>query len=172
MKIDIRQGNIDDAESLREFAIRTFKESFEKFNTAENMTLYIDKSLTLDQIREDLKAAGTNFFLAISDNQIVGYTKTNEGPGPKELNKIKTLEIERIYVDRRYHGEGIGKSLFDKCVQLAKLKKIKTVWLGVWEHNPNAVAFYKKCGFKKFGDHIFMLGRDAQTDWLMKKSLT
>jgi ribosomal protein S18 acetylase RimI-like enzyme len=81
------------------------------------------------------------------------------------------LEIERIYVDSKFHGEGIGKSLLDKCIQLARLKNIKTVWLGVWEHNPNAIAFYKKYGFKKFDDHIFLLGRDPQTDWLMSKSV-
>lgn len=172
MKVEIRQGNIDDAKLIQEFAVKTFRESFEKFNSMENMTLYIDKCLTLDQIKEDIKTPGTNFFLAITDNQLVGYIKTNEGPGPKELSKVKTLEIERIYVDKKYHGEGIGKSLFDKCIQLAKIKRIKTVWLGVWEHNHKAIAFYKKGGFKKFGDHIFMLGRDPQTDWLMKKSLT
>jgi ribosomal protein S18 acetylase RimI-like enzyme len=171
MKLEIRQGNIDDAALIREFGIRSFKESFEKFNSAENMAQYIEKCFTLEQVKKDVKTLGINFFLAMADNQIVGYTKTNEGPGPKELNKKKTLEIERIYVDKKFHGEGIGKALLDKCIQLARLKKIKTVWLGVWEHNPNAIAFYKKCGFKKFGDHIFMLGRDAQTDWLMKKAI-
>jgi ribosomal protein S18 acetylase RimI-like enzyme len=171
MKVEIRQGNIDDATLIQEFGIRTFKETFEKFNSKENMALYIDKCFTPEQIINDMKTPGTNFFLAIADNQITGYTKTNEGPGPKELNQKKTLEIERIYVDSKFHGEGIGKSLLDKCIQLARLKNIKTVWLGVWEHNPNAIAFYKKYGFKKFGDHIFLLGRDPQTDWLMSKSV-
>ena len=169
MKVTIRQGNIDDVAILQEFGIRTFRESFEKANTKENMDIYIEKSFSLEQINHDLKTIGTTFFIALSDNQLVGYTKTNEGLGPKELSNKKTLEIERIYVDKKYQGEGIGKLLLDKCFQLARLKKIKTVWLGVWEHNPKAIAFYKKCGFKKFGDHVFMLGRDAQTDWLMKK---
>jgi ribosomal protein S18 acetylase RimI-like enzyme len=45
------------------------------------------------------------------------------------------------------------------------------IWLGVWEHNEHAISFYKKFGFEQFGDHIFMLGNDAQTDLLLKKNL-
>jgi len=57
------------------------------------------------------------------------------------------------------------------CLAIAAKEGFKTVWLGVWEHNPKAIAFYEKWGFEKFGAHSFMLGTDAQTDLLMKKNL-
>jgi ribosomal protein S18 acetylase RimI-like enzyme len=41
----------------------------------------------------------------------------------------------------------------------------------VWEHNERALEFYRKWGFEKYGQHVFMLGNDAQTDLLMKKEL-
>jgi ribosomal protein S18 acetylase RimI-like enzyme len=40
--------------------------------------------------------------------------------------------------------------------------------LGVWEQNENAIAFYTKKGFEIFDRHIFKLGDDPQTDFLMK----
>ena len=58
-----------------------------------------------------------------------------------------------------------------KCLDLASELKKELVWLGVWEHNPRAIDFYKKFGFEKFGTHIFYLGDDAQEDWLMLKRL-
>jgi ribosomal protein S18 acetylase RimI-like enzyme len=49
--------------------------------------------------------------------------------------------------------------------------KKDNIWLGVWEHNHQAIKFYTTWGFEKFGDHLFLLGDDPQTDWLMKKEL-
>ena len=36
------------------------------------------------------------------------------------------------------------------------------VWLGVWEHNPRAIAFYRKHGFVEVGAQVFQLGGDPQ----------
>ncbi len=41
------------------------------------------------------------------------------------------------------------------------------LWLGVWEHNPKAMAFYKKFGFEVVGTQAFMLGNERQRDLVM-----
>jgi len=43
------------------------------------------------------------------------------------------------------------------------------VWLGVWEKNINAIAFYKRLGFYEDGRHPFKMGDELQTDFIMKK---
>ena len=43
------------------------------------------------------------------------------------------------------------------------------MWLGVWERNPRAAAFYAKYGFVRVGEQTFVLGADAQTDWLLAR---
>ena len=45
------------------------------------------------------------------------------------------------------------------------------LWLGVWEHNLRAIAFYRKCGFVQCGAQPFLLGTDLQTDWDMNRTL-
>ncbi len=45
------------------------------------------------------------------------------------------------------------------------------VWLGVWEHNPRAIAFYKKIGFREVGSHVFPLGTDPQRDLIFMRKL-
>jgi len=44
------------------------------------------------------------------------------------------------------------------------------VWLGVWEHNPRAIAFYRKWGFEAVGEHVFVVGTDPQRDLVMTRS--
>jgi ribosomal protein S18 acetylase RimI-like enzyme len=41
------------------------------------------------------------------------------------------------------------------------------IWLGVWERNLKAIAFYRKCGFQIVGDHPFVLGRELQRDLIL-----
>jgi ribosomal protein S18 acetylase RimI-like enzyme len=60
----------------------------------------------------------------------------------------------------------------DAALDAARARGAQTMWLGVWERNPRAVAFYSKYGFTRVGEHTFMLGADAQTDWVLARGLT
>ena len=57
------------------------------------------------------------------------------------------------------------------ALDLAKDKRKKRVWLGVWEHNEPAQAFYTHWGFKRFSQHTFQVGSDPQTDELWELEL-
>jgi ribosomal protein S18 acetylase RimI-like enzyme len=172
LNVDVRKAEIADIEILQEFAIKTFRDSFEKHNSPENMELYIQKSFSREQISLEMNEPRTEFYLAYIDERLVGYAKVIVNKSIEGLNDQRGLEIERIYVDQEFHGKQIGKVLLDKCLYIARINGVNVVWLGVWEHNHRAFSFYKKSGFEKFGEHVFMLGNDAQTDWLMKKSLS
>lgn len=45
------------------------------------------------------------------------------------------------------------------------------IWLGVWQQNEDAIAFYKKMGFAIVGTDTFLLGKDLQLDWVMGKPI-
>jgi ribosomal protein S18 acetylase RimI-like enzyme len=102
---------------------------------------------------------------------MVGYARVRKGHTPSELSSMSALEIERIYVAKEYFGKQLGKYLLDACIHHARKNNDRVIWLGVWEHNPRAISFYRKSGFEKFSEHTFILGTDHQTDWLMMKTL-
>ena len=97
--------------------------------------------------------------------------KFNFGDSQTELKDNKSLEIERIYVSKEFHGKSVGQLLYDKAIEVAKQKNADYVWLGVWEENQRAISFYKKNGFVEFDKHIFKLGNDEQIDIMMKLNL-
>ena len=70
-----------------------------------------------------------------------------------------------------YQGFGLGKQLFEFALELAEKNGFSWAWLGVWEHNTKAQAFYNRYGFEKFSQHNFMAGQKVDTDWLLKKKL-
>ncbi len=60
----------------------------------------------------------------------------------------------------------------DAAIESARASGAQTLWLGVWERNLRALAFYAKYGFVRVGEHTFTLGTDAQTDWVLARPLT
>jgi len=171
MPVTIREGTIDDAEILSSLGAKTFYETFAKHNTAEDMLQYIQEHFRLEVIKQEFEEKGAHFFLALMDDEVVGYAKMRKTQQPHELYSEKHIELERIYVLQSYHGNKIGLLLMNECIHFAKKKKCKVLWLGVWEKNTKAIEFYKKIGFSIFSDHEFILGADVQTDYLMRLNI-
>jgi ribosomal protein S18 acetylase RimI-like enzyme len=134
--------------------------------------LYLNKTFTLRKIKEEIQEQGSMFFIAEEHNESVGYARVRISKIPDGLAGVAAMEIERLYADKKFIGKRVGYLLINTCLRYAKEHGYKVVWLGVWEHNTRAIAFYQRSGFETFGQQTFMLGHDAQTDLLMKKILT
>ena len=83
----------------------------------------------------------------------------------------RPAELNRLYVAAAWHGKGVAQALLKDAMKSAKDAGADCLWLGVWEHNPRAIAFYRKCGFEDVGSHHFMLGTDRQRDVIMSLAL-
>ena len=97
----------------------------------------------------------------------IGYAMLRRGALGPGINASDPAEIERIYADRDWHGRGVGPLLMRVCLSQARDWKCDVIWLGVWEKNPRAIAFYEKNGFRAVGRQTFLLGRDVQHDLVM-----
>jgi ribosomal protein S18 acetylase RimI-like enzyme len=166
--IQIRNVVSSEIAELREISVRTFFETFSEHNSASDMQKYLDNSLSLKQLSDELEDENSEFYFAIHKNEVIGYLKINHGQAQTELKDQSSLEIERIYVINQFHCKGGGQVLYNASIDIAKQRDINYVWLGVWEHNPRAIAFYKKNGFLEFDKHVFKLGDDEQTDIMMR----
>ena len=169
--IIISRVGVNDVEQLQAISRSTFVQTFDEHNDAEDMKAYLDTSFAIDKLTAELSNPNSEFYFAIDNEIIIGYLKVNTGSAQTENKDASAFEIERIYVDQNYLGKKIGQLLFEKAIDLAKVKKASYVWLGVWEENHRALAFYKKNGFIPFDKHIFKLGNDEQTDIMMKLQL-
>jgi len=167
----IEWATAEDAALLATFGAKAFRDTFGEANTAEDMDQYVAANFTPEKLHEELTDPSSVFLTVYDGTTLVGYVKLRTGHEPTELASQRAIEIERIYADAAYLGKRVGLTLMDAAMHHARLNKYETLWLGVWEHNIKARAFYEKFGFETFGSHIFMLGTDAQTDLLMKKSL-
>jgi diamine N-acetyltransferase len=166
--IEIQRVHISQINELRDISVRTFFETFSEQNSASDMQKYLDNNLSVEQLTLEMQDENSEFYFSILDNEVIGYLKINHGQAQTELKDQGSLEIERIYVLKEFLGKGVGQVLYNRAIDIAKQENINYVWLGVWEHNPRAIAFYKKNGFLEFDKHVFKLGDDEQTDIMMR----
>jgi len=170
--IRIIQADFSHVSSLCSLGLETFNESFAKFNHPEDMLAYTSIAFHPTHVEKEFNEPGSQFSLAYVNGEVAGYARLRLS---NEVNEKfpgkKLMELHRLYVLEKFIGIGLGKALMKHCLSTAQQKETDILWLGVWEHNVRALSFYKKCGFELFGSHEFMLGRDLQTDLLMKKEL-
>lgn len=98
---------------------------------------------------------------------MAGYLKLNIKDAQTETYNDNDLEIERIYILSTFQHKGLGKALFNQALTLANQLSCDSIWLGVWEKNDNAITFYKNLGFHVIDSHIFYMGDEKQTDYIM-----
>ncbi len=170
-EIILKQIGTENVEQLQKIARQTFFDTFSPQNSEENMAEYMRTGFTIEKLTAEVENEDSEFFFALLDDEVIGYLKINFGAAQTELQDDNSLEIERIYVSKDFHGKKVGQILYDKALQIAQNKDLEYVWLGVWEENHRAVQFYKKNGFVEFDKHIFKFGSEDQTDIMMKKSL-
>lgn len=176
MTIEVRPALIGDALALSCLGANTFRETFENENTPEDMARYLAESFGPErQAAEIADPAGTVLLGEhhgdSDDAELVGYAHLVSGPVPEAVRGPAPLELKRLYVARAWHGRGVAQALMDAAINAARARGAQTLWLGVWERNARAAAFYAKYGFARVGEHSFLLGSDLQTDWLLARSI-
>src|SRR5438105_1862828 len=171
-RLVIRQAGVADAEALAELARRTYDDTFAAVNTPANMEAYLSAAFSVEQLATELRDPRGTFLMADLEGQNAGYAKLlRDGDIPKCVPPKRAIELVRLYVDKSVLGAGVGAALLQDCMDRARNAGFQTVFLGVWEHNGRAQAFYRKWGFERVGEHIFQMGDDPQTDWWMMRQL-
>lgn len=169
--LTIRRATPADANLLAEFGARTFSDTFAADNTPEDMAAYLAAAFSPSMQAAELADPRATLLVAEAEGEVAGYAHLRAGEAPGCVSGDKPVEIVRLYAGRAYHGRGVGAALMRACLEAAQEAGGATLWLGVWERNARARAFYGRWGFREVGAHEFRLGTDMQTDILMEKAL-
>lgn len=171
----IRLATTADAERLSSFAAEAFRDTYREHNSPGNMDRYLADAFTAEQQGAAIADAGGAILLAeLTDDagllHVVGYAHLATSAPPPGVGPAP-VQLKRLYVGHQWHGQGVAQMLMDETLDAARTRGARTIWLGVWERNARAIAFYAKYGFARVGELSFVLGDDVQRDWLLARAL-
>ncbi|PAU66881.1 GNAT family N-acetyltransferase [Bifidobacterium criceti] len=167
----IEMAQSADTTTIRDLSVDTFTETFAALNTQEDMDKYIADNLSPELLQQEIDNPNSTFLVATVDGVPAGYMKVNTGAAQTEDMPDDHMEVQRLYILKAFKRNGLGSGLMRTAFGMARAQGKTKMWLGVWEHNDPAIAFYKRFGFTQIGSHDFVLGDDRQTDLLMEANV-
>jgi ribosomal protein S18 acetylase RimI-like enzyme len=168
----IRRAHRLDAKQLSALAEQTFRDSFAAMNTPEDMALHCRTSYSELIQAEEISNPNMVTLLCEQGQTLIGFAQLRWGEAPSCVVADAPGEIQRLYVVNDWHGKGVARDLMNACIDEISSHRSDVVWLGVWERNPRAIAFYRKLGFLEVGERVFPLGSDPQRDLVMARPVT
>jgi GNAT superfamily N-acetyltransferase len=169
--VTIRAATVADAGVVADLARRTFYDTFAATNNPDDMALHLAGAYGVDQQTRELASRDITTLLVEEGGDAIAYAQIRADHVPDCVTGPNPIELWRFYVDRAWHGRGVAQALMERVKAAAIERGAATLWLGVWEKNERARAFYAKCGFADAGQHIFLFGTDPQTDFVMAAPL-
>jgi len=163
----LRRANLDDADALAWLAERTFRETFGAENFQVDLDLHCASYFSSEIQSREILDPNLVTILAEEAAELVAFAQVRP-LSPKPCVHVEhPSELNRLYVSSEWHGSGLAHEIMTEVLTIAKQGGAGCLWLGVWEHNPRAIAFYHKYGFKVVGEHVFQLGTDPQQDLVL-----
>ncbi len=166
-----RIANLNDSISVSNLASETFRESWTEEGNEADVNQYLSENFTAEHISKELADKNITYLLAFNNNEPIAYLKLERNLMPDNYQLEKPISISRVYVRKLYQGKQIGSVLLDQAIAIAKKEDYKTIWLGVWNQNYNALQLYERFGFERFGIYQFVMGSALSDDYLMMKKI-
>jgi ribosomal protein S18 acetylase RimI-like enzyme len=170
----IRLAEPKDIDTLTFLAQTTFRQKWLPIDGDVLIEQYIAENMQVQHIQEAINAQNIKFFLAFHKEVAVGYMKIVFDYIPSDFSYLGNsfIQIEKLYLLDTAQRLKLGSQLLEKALEFAQEKNYDTLWLGVWNKNHQAIAFYEKFGFEKAGDWFFKMGdKICDDEWLMVKHI-
>lgn len=180
----IRKAAASDNGTLAALGAEVFTATFAHSCTKEQLQAFLDEAYTPEAIARDIADSSKDVLVATEadgddsstpgdgSGKLLGFIYLTRGSSEPCVEHLeRPVELQRLYISLGAHGKGLGKALSLAADALAREQGFRTMWLGVWEENHKAQAFYRKMGYERIGKHVFDVGGDLQTDEVWWKAL-
>lgn len=168
----VRPAHSGDADRVSAFGRRVFAVAFAPDNDPLQLERYLATAYTPEaQATELADPAVTTLLACDAADALLGFAQLRRSAAPPCVTQLPAIELWRFYVDQAWHGRGVAARMMQAVQDTASGCGARTLWLGVWERNPRAQAFYRKAGFRPVGTQCFILGTEPQTDQIWMRAL-
>ena len=168
----IRPASLDDVELLRRLGAATFRETYRTISDPREVDEYADAHFTEDKVAGWLDRPGARTLLASFGGTPVGYAHVRRAKVPDCVCDREAVELSRLYLLASAQGSGIGGALIAAAIAEIAALGGETVWLGAYDRNVKALAFYARRGFVQVGTHAFEFGGQVYADPVLTRRVS
>ena len=163
----IRTAGIDDAPALAAIGAALFEQTYAGLIPPAEIAAHVAADFAEAIQRSELADSSVTSLIVEEGDTTVGFAQVRLRDLPVPSTYGASVELWRIYLDRRCHGRGIAHDLMVAVGSAAVALSDGAIWLSVWESNPRAISFYGRYGFEEVGRQGFHVGDEVHSDIVM-----
>jgi ribosomal protein S18 acetylase RimI-like enzyme len=171
----VRRAQASDALALAHLARQTFIDTYSALNDPEDVRLHCDKNFGIAQQLTEIENPDYAVILIWQQQELIAFAQVVRRSLPESADVQEhpedAIALFRYYVKKEWHGKGVAQILMQAAEQAAREFGASHLWLGMWEHNARALAFYQKVGFAHVGWMDYDFGGKVERDYVLLKGL-
>lgn len=161
-----------DLDALVTLASRSFFDAYCETDDHAVIREYCSLNFTLEQFASVLADPKSRIIVATAGaNDLVGYAHVCVSIPPPCVHGPSPVELSRIYLSKDWIGRGVGALLMRASIDQGIRLGGRTLWLGVYERNPRAMAFYRRFGMRVVGTKPWEWGGETFQDPVMERAI-
>lgn len=158
---------------LADFGRRSFVDAYKETLSLKDLEEYTKDAFSKSNITAEINDPLVTFFVCKDlEANLCGYSKLILSSPPACIDPDRTIELQRLYVDECYRGQGIGELLLRHAESHTVNRGLHSIWLRVWDGNIIAQKKYLKWNYSMVGKEHYQVGGDERTVILMRKFLS
>ena len=130
--------NMELVYSLVPVAEEIWREHYIPIIGEKQVEYMLEKFLSAEALVEQINS-GYEYFLLSYDYTFAGFAGIKEEGGK--------LFLSKLYLYNEFRGKGIASYMFQKFVEICKMRELDKIWLTCNRHNTNSYEVYKHLGF-------------------------
>lgn len=159
-------------EFLSSFGRQSFIDAYQRTLPLEELEIYTGEAFKKAIIRDEIEHARALYFICQDlRSKPCGYAKLLISRPPECIDQDGSIELQRLYVDKKYRAKGAGKALALHAENHAIKGAFRTIWLRVWDENVVAQKMYLKWQYTVQGEEKYPVGHEERGVLIMAKKL-
>ena len=162
----IRAARSSESNCIAVLATQVWLHTYATDGISNEIAQFALGSLTPQRFQSIIANSMAKVFVAEVRGNIVGLAVLQFG-SPCPAGSTATVELETLYVQEHFIGQGIGHALLRTALVAASDMSKPSLWLTVNAHNAKAITFYFRHGFAKIGTSYFVLGESKHENHVL-----
>lgn len=153
----LRDATPDDALVIGVLGTQVFLDTYATSGVRALLAREVRSHFSTEAIAALLVQPRTRFVLAEREGHLVGFVQLGFGAKQALVAADPAVEVQRLYVQARLNGQGVGKALIGAAAARAAAAGAQALWLTAWVGNAHALAWYRRQGWRELGstDYVF-----------------
>lgn len=153
---------------LSDLGRRTFTQAYGRLYQPEDRDAFLSQNHSIEAYTRLIGDPMSGVWLARGEDGVAeGYVVAGPCGLPVPNMPPRSGEVRRLYLLEGRRSAGIGARLLETAISWLR-ERYDHIYLSVYAENHRAQQFYERHGFEKHHRYNFLVGKQADPEWIMK----